>query len=307
MSTAVQQSPNVTASIFESAVALSLNISRLGNSKKLPKSLITVDCDSDAYKANKQLYACPELTAIFDHMTAIRSYVYSVSVPAFFVRDGVYLIKVAEVERVCARLDQMIADTEPLVDAFIAVYNAVVDNDARRLRAAYNPGDYFTRERARASFSVSYQLVEFGAPGQLRRSNPELFAAESAKLRDSFSNAAESIEQLLYAQTAELVDHAIDRLSGERDGNKAKIFRDSLTENLNEFAETLKARNITDSAELNDIADRLMRLLDGVDPKYLRKSADTRQELVRGFEVIKSIVDANMVDRPTRAFDLSDD
>jgi hypothetical protein len=201
----------------------------------------------------------------------------------------------------------MIAELEPLVDAFIAVYDAIVANDARRLRSAYNPADYRTRDAARREFSVSYQLVEFGTPGQLSRTNPELFASESAKLRMAFTSAAESIEQLLYSETAALIARATERLSGERNGGKPMIFRDTLVTNLQEFGETLKARNITDLPELNQIADRLNAMLLGVDPQFLRDSKTLRQEIVNGFKDIQAIVDANMIDKPSRRFDLSED
>lgn len=110
----------------------------------------------------------------------------------------------------------------------------------------------------------------------------------------------------LYSETAGLLDHALDRLEGNGDG-KPKVFRDSLVNNLKEFAAGLKSRNITDNEGLNELAERLQAMLSNVSPEYLRNSETLRSRIVTGFREVKTVIDAAMIERPSRRIDLSED
>lgn len=296
----------MSENMLENAVCFVLRISALGNSRKVNTAAVECDADKTMIGVNKRLFDSEEYKAIKKQHGEIRQFVYSRSVPAFFLRDGVYMLKASEVQNVIADLEPMIRKSGELADDFVAVYPALIRDAETRLRSLFNPGDYLSADVARAQFAVSYQFIEFGVPGTLRAVSPELFEQESAKLRDTFSNAAESIVQLLYSETAGLLDHALDRLEGNGD-SKPKVFRDSLVNNLKEFAAGLKSRNITDNEGLNDLADRLQAMLSNVSPEYLRNSETLRSRIVTGFREVKTVIDAAMIERPSRRIDLSED
>lgn len=288
---------------LENAVCFVLKISALGNSRKVNTSAVECDTDKTMIAVNKRLFDCPEFKKIKRKHGEIRQFVYSRSVPAFFLRDGVYMIRTSGVENLMRDIDRMATETADLVDAFIAIYPEVVADSLRRLGSLANPADYLSPEVARGQFSVTYQFVEFGVPGRLRAVSPDVFAEESRKLRDTFINAADSITSLLYSETAALMDHAIERLSGNGDG-KSKIFRDSMVTNLKDFFSGLKDRNLTDNAALNDIADRCNALLSNIDPERLRNSDGLKATVTEAFKTVKVEVDAAMLDRPSRMIEL---
>jgi hypothetical protein len=314
-----------TPNIFDSAVCFTLSLHTLGDTRKVSPKLITeinsgvgstdapiemqlrfgtpvvVNAAKDFINMNKRLFQCPEYRAITTYHAQIRDYVYRNSVPASFLKSGMYIIKDVDVDRIFAGVDNMILQAQRLYDAFMLVYPAMIDRDRQRLRGVYDLDDYLNERKARASFGVEYQIVEFSAPGRGRRISRERLAEETEKLERTVTNAADAIVQLLLTETSEIVNRAVDRLAGSRADGKPEIFRDSFVPNLKDFFQTLRNRNITDLQAFNDIADRANALLEGVvDSKQVRDIDSLRKSLGDGFREVQTMVEQAIIAQPSR-------
>ena len=97
---------------------------------------------------------------------------------------------------------------------------------------------------------------------------------------------------------AGLVDHLIDRLSGE-DG-KAKKFKEGTIKNLEDFLDSFTVRDITDDTDMSKLVEKARKVLGGTDADTLRKDPDFRQRVMTGFSDLKTTLDGLLIDRPSR-------
>jgi hypothetical protein len=107
--------------------------------------------------------------------------------------------------------------------------------------------------------------------------------------------------KLLRLQMSDLVDHMIERLSPGADGKK-KVFRDTLTENIDEFLRLFNGNNLAADAELQAFVDKARDLMKGIDSEVLRKQDTVRDKVLSGFQDIKAGVDQLLIDAPARVF-----
>ncbi len=115
---------------------------------------------------------------------------------------------------------------------------------------------------------------------------------------------------MLIRSAAQFVDYMTERLSPSEDPNAPqKMIREFYVVKLRDFFSTLKDRNITGNATLDQLAEQGVAILDGVDIKTLRKSDKTRDEIKAKFDALKPMLDNAITDKPKRRlkFDLDTD
>lgn len=293
-------------SMLDRAVCITVELNCLGNRSTVPKDLIDVDADKDILSVSKTLIDSPELVAIKRKDQQIRSYLYSQCIQSGF-RWGFYLVPYASIERVEAQLKKFSDERQVLVEALLLVYLAQVEAAQGKRRAIYNRSEYRTLQQAQASFSFTWQYVQFGVPGKLKSVSKAMFEAEQGKAKAKWAEAEAQVQQLLRASMAELVDHMVEKLTGTREGGKPKIFKDSMVANIKEFLDTFRERNITDDGELDGLVERARLLMDGVDPASLRGNDSMRAYVRDGFSQIQASLDGMIVDRPARSISFEDE
>jgi len=294
------------SSMMDRAICLSVRLRRFGNSRKLSSEAVQVDADKRLIGVRKRLLEGDELRAITRMDSSILGYVYSRSLPSVF-RDGIYLVPIELVQEMDEKLSEMAREREALVEAFCAVYPALIEDAASRLRSVFDPRDYPSVEAIRETFGFEWLYVDLGVPTGLKSVSRSLWAKESEKQKKLWDEAMSEVRQVLRAQMAGLVEHMTDRLSGKNEDGKPRIFRDSLVRNLEDFLATFDARNITDDADLKALVERARQVMQGVDPALLREAPDVRQVVAQGFERIQQAMDGMMVERPSRAIRFEDE
>jgi hypothetical protein len=299
---AVSTSPG----LFEKAVCLVLSLRKPGNRRKLPASLVEVDADKELISAQKTLLASEHLKAIAHYDGEIRRYLYSRCLPSLFMA-GVYLVPIALVEEVEAKLATFAGTRGHLVDAFIEAYPRLVESARTRLRSAFNEKDYPSADHVRLSFKMEWRYVAFSVPGTLQTISSELFRKEQEKASLQWQEAMEEIRALLRTHLSEMVNHLVDRLRQPTEGGKPKVFKNTLVTNLTSFLDTFDARNLTDDTELAEVVTRARSLLGGIDAQTLRTSDALRSSLCTGFSELKSTLDALVIARPMRAFSFEEE
>lgn len=292
--------------ITERAVSLAVRVRRFGNVRKLSTEAVEVDADKAMLGAHKKLVDSPELKAVAKLDSQILEFVYSRSLPSLF-KQGVYLVPIALVEELDARLEAFGTQRTDLVDAFCRAYPRLIEEAAGRLRAVFASGDYPPVEVIRQSFSLSWQYVNLGVPGSLQGVSRELFRKEQLKAQEQWEETLTEVRTLLRVQMQELVGRIAERLTGTGPDGKPRIFRDSMVSNLTDFLGVFDARNLSDDQELRQVVDLARRLITGVEPDTLRQSQTFRQIIGSGFTTLKEQLDGMMVDRPARLISFSDD
>ena len=98
--------------------------------------------------------------------------------------------------------------------------------------------------------------------------------------------------------------HQVALTVGE--GEKPKVFRDSLIGNIQDFIGTFNSRNLMNDAELAALVEKAKGVLVGAEPEKLRKNQDTRAAIAAKFAEIKANLDGMITTRKGRNFDFSE-
>lgn len=320
--------------ILERAVCITIQLGTLGNRKKVSTSMIDVPLETAAIQqidsieidgqpveveytttprpapavdkrmlgVSKMLLDSPELKRVRKHDGRIRQYVYEKCLP---YQVGIHLLPMELVTKVEEQLKVFAEEREVLVNAFLAAYPAQIEAAGRRLLVLFNVSDYKPLDLVRQAFQFEWAYLSFATPGKLRDISPALFAAEQEKAARKWTEASETIQQVLRAQMRELVDKLRDKLSPSLD-SKPKQVRASNVNNLREFLEDFNIRNVTSDAQLTALVERARALLGNVAADDLRSDERLRTDLAEGFTALKSELDNIVVEGAVRSISFED-
>jgi hypothetical protein len=186
------------------------------------------------------------------------------------------------------------------------VYPNLIEAARMRLRELFSEDDYPPADQVQNLFSLSWNYVSFGVPESLATIDQALFEEQKQKQAAQWQEAQSVVQDLLRARTLEMVAHMTERLAPGADG-KAKTFRNSMIENIDEFLEDFDSLNVTGDAELAALVASARELLNGVDAQTLRRSADLRASLSGAFGEIETQLNSLLVDKPTRMVSFEDE
>jgi hypothetical protein len=299
------------SSIFEKAIALNLSIGALSLTRKLPQEAILIRAGADGstteesrVKSSKKLWDnCEQVDALATHRNAIGKWVRQRTLPSP-IRAGILLLPKTLIDEADQYLTNMADEYTALGEKFIQVWDEAIAREQLALGPNFNRADYDTPETIRARLKVDWSYVSFGVAEDLPA---EIRLREQEKARGRLNEAVDTIQAVLRGEMLKLVNSVTEKLTGGRDGNKPKIFRDSLVENIKDFMKTFKDRNITDDAELDALVDRARALLGNVDPQALRDSESLRTSVATGFAEIQKQLDGMMVESGSRLITFDDE
>lgn len=288
---------------FKNAAGLTTTSRLWGVRRKADLSKVdTADTDKSRLALSKVLIQCDEYEAIKSAFGSLTAWIYSRTVPSFF-KKGFQLASVAAVPEIEEELNAFASVRLPvLVQDLASVYPAKVDEARAALGDQFRASDYPTAQELPGLFSLEWYWIAFTTPEALP---PELRQAEEDKLKAKFADAGEQIIDALRASFLELIEHATDKLK-VADGEKPKVFRDSLIGNIQDFIATFNSRNLMNDTELAGLVEKAKGVLVGADPDRLRKSADMRAAIAAKFAEIKANLDGMITTRKGRNFDFSE-
>lgn len=288
----------IEAKILENSAAFTITFNRWGNLRKADKDQIQTDAAKVMLKLSKNLIESPEYDAICKFQSEVRDWLCGRSVPSFF-KKGIYLFKIEMIEEVEAYLKQKIADMNILVEKLVTGYPEQKESAKSRLNGQYKETDYPSLAELRESFGFTWYWVKFGIPENL----PEnIFQEEKAKAEKMWADATEQIILCLRESFRKLIGYAVDKLKTSP-GEKPKIFRDSLIENIQEFISTFNARNLTNDTELQELIEKTKVILTaGGSAEMLRGNMGLRNFTADKFTEIEKTLDTMITERPSRQF-----
>jgi len=302
--------------ILQQAVILILRLGAPGNLRKVRgaevvetgealTAPVTVDADKAMVHVSKYLFESDAYQAVLRYDGQTRNWLARRALPSYF-REGFYLLPLALLEEVDADLQARQRQRQTLIEAFLATYEAKVEDAKIRLRGLFNPADYPDRAKIASAFRFETSYLTLEVPQTLAGVSPALFQRERDKAEAMWTQAAEEIQRALRQGFAGLVTHMIDRLTPGPDG-KAKMFKESLVTNMEEFLTYFKARNLTNDEDLAALVDRAQQVMKGVDPQALKRNADVRDTVRDGFSRLQTFMEQMVLLKPTRAISFDDD
>jgi hypothetical protein len=290
--------------ITDKAVCLSLQVSSLGNRKKLSTDSFEVEADKTMISATKQLLDADEYNNIKKLDAEMKSWLAKRALPSFF-KSGIYLIPFQLVEKVDKRLEDYRVNRDSLVGKFVNAYSRLKEEARGRLNGVFNEADYPPLSEVGKAFGVKSNYVVFDTPNALKGISEEMWQREKQRAEEMWRDASAEIQNAVRASFADLVSHMVERLAPGEDG-KPKIFKETLVGNMNEFLELFEARNITDDDALAELVSKARAIMAGVDPEKLRKNKSIRESVQASMSQLKSSLDSMIVTKTSRQINLDE-
>jgi len=289
------------SSIFDNAVAMVVDLGKLGRTRKLKGGAYEVEgTDKERTQASKKLLQCDEFEDIvrFDNRT--RALMATMSVSASEFRDGVWMVKHCNYTKVVAMLKERRDERMKLICDFMQRYDEVKSDDQKALGPNFNPADYPSDDEARARFRMDWYSIQFATPTAVKSISRQAFEEETKSMREMVRDLTSDMQKTLCAEMQSVLDHMLDCLTGGA-GGRHKKFNNDMVDKAVEFFDNLPGRNITNIAELDLLAKQVKKLLQGTDSQELKDRSAVRKQVVAACAEAKQKLDALLVDKPRRA------
>lgn len=264
------------------------------------------DCDWRSIRSRKVLVdrKHAKVARCYSLVEAAIKYWNSVTTPWPGER-GKRLIKRHRIESFEATMRNILDDLGDAMAELDGVWRTEVMDEARkRLVRLFDAGDYPASPIGEWGFDWEFPNVE--PPEFLKQLNPELYEAESNRIRARFSEALTAAEDAIANEFGAMIAKLAERLQPDAEGN-VKTFHASSVEKLQEFFARFADLTVGSNADLDALVSQAQGLLEGRTPTELRKDATVRQQIAEGLSGIYERVAEYMVDRPDRQIDLEYD
>ena len=273
------------------------------NRASADQTQITADCDKGKLSTTKRLIASQKYQDIVRHIEVTLAWVAKRTMQST-IRKGVYFVRRDMVNEVCGYIDDRnIMLQEQLVPDFCDTeYEPAIEAASKPaseggLGALFNRDDYPAKADMPHRFGIDYSLFALSIPDELPA---EVYAKESAKLRQSFADAQDEVKYALREGVKQFVDDAATALTG------GKMFTKKTVAKLDKFFDTFHARNMTDDAELERLVAEAKQVVRGIDLRMVGKDGIGRSVVAEQFGRITAQVEKLLVDRPKRKFRFED-
>jgi hypothetical protein len=267
--------------IHTSAMLVELNISTW-TARKLDKRVseevdINKGTQARAGNYNKNLLAGTEtLEGIIKYAANARAWHNHQTLP--WSDSGVRLLPMASFMDYKKQLNVLENNFNSLVAHFLTVYPDLVSAMAFKLGALFDREEYPDVERIRGKFGFNYFFSPVPVAGDFRVDAGDAALKElQMQYETEFDRRLNSAMKEAWDRLYDCLGRMKDRLTD--DGDKPKIFRDSLIKNAEELVEALKHINVTNDPQLEQARVELSQAILGLEPKDLRESKAVREDV----------------------------
>lgn len=289
--------------VMDDVVVLDVTFHRPGINRRADLSLVDTESDKDMLCLSKNIVDAKEYTEVVYCSGDMRNWLAKRSLPSPLKR-GTYLVPLGSVDEVWQYLDQAEERYRAKVEEFLAVYPEKVAEAKVKLGGQFNQENYLPVEQLRASFWIERRLIDFGTPSE-KKIGRALWEKERQRAEETWSRAVETIQEALRTSFQTLVGHLAERLEPKPDGTR-KVFRDTAIDNMLEFIDLFKARNVTGDVELEGLMVQANNVLKGKKPEDIRKSDTIRGEIAGEMVRVQKALDKLMDVAPRRRISFDD-
>jgi hypothetical protein len=299
--------------VAKRVVCLRLSFSSFGVRRKVdPKTVVTRPTEAlkadaaDSLHVGKDILQGECLREVRALTGEVRAFAIQKSVPARFLRGGMYLQSAAMLESLEQSLQQFQTKHALLVDNVLRRYEdqgpgGLIAQAQARLEpiGLFDPKDYPAPSAVRSSYAMKWQWLEFAVPDRLKEINPALWEQEKEKAAAMWREAAAEIRGGLRDQLADLVRRLMLRLEPSEDGKK-KALRADAFDAVQDFLSSFPFRDVTSDSDLGREVERLRGILRATDISDLKRYEGLRASLNTQFAPVASRLEELVEEAPLR-------
>jgi hypothetical protein len=275
-----------------------LRVSIWTASKKVPTGEVELgETDEALFRVNKDLIEKSVLKPIRQQAQKAAEILHNRALP-FNIR-GVYYIPTKNISTVMESIAGYQSTFYDKVEEFCSHYHAHREEAHLRLNGHFVETDYPSADKIRDKFKWELQLMQFSAPSRLQFVSKEMYDQAMMNFHADIETFRENSIGLLREKFKGLVDHIVERLTPDEDGQR-KIFRNSMVDNLKSFVQDFQHLNITNDTELAEEINKVNLLMEGVQPQELRSSGALPQQLSSILSQVQENVDQMIISAPKR-------
>ena len=221
---------NMEENIFQKACLVQINTSVWQGSLQLPPEAMQRLGDSAWLKGRKFLIDPETLAPVRSMAKRARAKIekYTLSFPI----TGLILVPKERISDVESSLKETEAEYWEEVTKFLDKYDAARYEAQDNLGEYYNEADYPVDIRAKFGFVWRFLAIDTPSKGSIL--TPELYERERQRFLDLMEETRQNAVLMLRAEYAEFLNHLIERLKPDADGNK-KMIKSSSLERFQEF------------------------------------------------------------------------
>ena len=294
------------AKLTESAMLVHVRISAFSQTKTDKKIAQEMQdargITGDSLQAQKRLVSKHLIANVTTRLGAIRSFVYSMTLP-WLDTEGLRLLAGKSFMEFDATLIKLMDDLERAVSELETHWPAVIQDAKVRFNGDFNPADYPDSIRDKYKVSVRYSPIASSNDIRVQcgDSDDSTLRDKLAKdLEATYEEAAKVATAKLCERVLEPVAHMAERLNAYTRNDIANAkgrkveggFRDSLVENLKEMVASIQRLNLSNDSRVEALRQRIESDLCAFDPETLREDADIRKETAdKAAKIAKDIQD----------------
>lgn len=280
-------------SLFDKTVCLSVTFHKAGCIREGSMNNIETEADKNELGLRKRIFSSENYTRCRWIIAQAQKWLRKRSVPSP-LRGGTYLIPVPLVDSVNEYLDGVVTEYNESVEAFIVEYPSLIKQWQDKLKDQYDARNYPTPQVMRRRFGVNRMVLNF-SPAR----------PDEIDQRNEIEQAVEEIRAALRCGLLELIERMTEML-GDEEG-KRKRFSSKALESFKEWMELFPARLVVDDDELQKLAERAMKVMEGKSVDDLRDPGKVREQTRAGLGKIGVQLQKLVKDMPKRAFGFDDE
>ncbi len=296
--------------ITASTVVFELTVKMPGWTKKQNPITVIADQHMNALamlRSSKKLLECAELDEITRCVRRFRDWLDVYKCRTSLLRGGMYLVPLANVEKMEVKYQQFKVEFAEKVATFIDAYETVKQLARATLGELYEERQYKSATEIVRAYWVSHRWLAFDAPKAMTGIKGKIFAEASEKLRLQVANAAGEMEAKLVKEVQGVINNMVYKLTGSAGSTTRKEFTKEKAQEIREFFEAVQAVNLTGNNELGELLAKAEALTNGVDLTGLGDNDGKRAEMADAFKELKTVSDGWVVDGSVREFTPVDD
>jgi hypothetical protein len=268
---------------------------------------VSVEVDPNFFYTAKDILDKSYLKPINKRLLQLVKYRSAHTVPASMLKNGWYILPKEFIDDMYEQIESCKTDVEALLDKLEPHWPEMIEKARPKLGPHFKLSDYPTFSAWRSEYQITYRYRGLNVPALLSEYNQRLAQQEFEKVKLEWADTAQEVRDAMRGGFTYLVKKFADGLGRDDDG-KFKTFHKSIIEKLREFCATFAARDLTGDEQLAQLAGQVKQLVEGVDPKALRKDEALRGALELGFKQIADEASKLVVVRErTVSFDEDED
>lgn len=293
----------MSQNIFQQACLIQLSTSCWQGTKSLESSVIEAkfnEKQSDWLSGRKYLVNPESLSPVKAVVSRARISIDKLALP--FPIKGLTLVPKEMLKRVDEGLAELKTEFTAEVRQFLAQYEFEREKAERNLGELFNALDYPIDVSAK--FKFEWRFLTLDVPGRSRILSAEIYEREKAKFQSMMEETRELAMTALREEFNGIVQHMLDRLTGEEDG-KPKRFKASMIDKMQAFLATFDDRNLFDDDVLANLVNRAKDIVSDVSAEGLRENARLRKKITTKMAAVKNAIDKAIEDLPRRKIRLA--